>query len=66
METLKNYLVKDSEHIFALLILISVFTINYPIRWHKECEKYSIAKQCRVGDESWIKLPPEPERRRGQ
>ncbi len=31
METLKNYLVKNSEQTFALLILLSVVTVNYLI-----------------------------------
>ncbi len=31
METLKNYLVKNSEQTFVLLILLSVVTVNYLI-----------------------------------
>jgi len=31
METLKNYLVKNSEQTFALLILLSAVTVNYLI-----------------------------------
>ncbi len=31
METLKNYLVKNSEQTFALLILLSVVIVNYLI-----------------------------------